>query len=484
MPRSVALRGIVTAAVAAATAVASPSALASPVAPASVNCDGVASVTGSDAAAGTTAAPFRTAAKLAASVPAGGTGCLRAGTFAEDLSVGRSDITLTSFPGERATLKGRLWIKRGADRVTISSLDLDGVNSARLPSPTVNSADARFLGNDVTNEHTEICFNLGHETWGRAVRTVLKGNRIHGCGAVPSTNLDHGVYVANSDAVQILDNVIYDNTDRGIQLYPDAQGTVIRGNIIDANGEGIIFSGADGTAANDTTVGANVISNSRLRANVESWYPAANPIGTGNVVTGNCLSGGIVDTSSGGFTATANVTADPGFAAAGQGDFRMASSGPCAAIMAASSAPAGPDWQAPVSAGAAATDPSPSPAAAVPAPASAPTPIALPAVQATAPVAAAIPAPSVVPVLTIIDSAPAATAPPRASRALKKATCFTIRRELYAFRSARLSVATRSRKTTRSTKTRKTAKRARAAKKTKSELRAAKRAAAHWLPCR
>ena len=41
----------------------------------------------------------------------------------------------------------------------------------------------------------------------------------------------------------IRDNWIYDNADRGVQLYPDADGTVVTGNVIDGNGEGVIFGG-------------------------------------------------------------------------------------------------------------------------------------------------------------------------------------------------------------------------------------------------
>lgn len=304
-----------------------------------VTCDRVAATTGSDSAAGTAAAPFRTAQRLADDTPAGGTGCLRAGTFVEDVDVSHPDVTLTSFPGERATLKGRLWIKQGADRVTVSRLNIDGKNAALLPSPTVNADDAHFVADDVTNEHTEICFILGSASWGRAHRTVIQGNRIHDCGRIPSSNQDHGIYVAAADDTQIVDNVIYANVDRGVQLYPNAQRTVIRGNVIDGNGEGIIFSGADGTASSETQVTQNIISNSRLRSNVESWYPAGNVKGTSNVVTGNCIAGGSIDTSGGGFTASANVSGDPLYAGAAQGDFTPAAGSACGAVLAGSTAP-------------------------------------------------------------------------------------------------------------------------------------------------
>src|SRR5436853_609339 len=80
-----------------------------PAAGAATTCDKVASPSGSDTAAGTVAAPYQTASKLAGSLGAGETGCLRGGTYREDVSLrtgGTADarITLTSYPGERAKL--------------------------------------------------------------------------------------------------------------------------------------------------------------------------------------------------------------------------------------------------------------------------------------------------------------------------------------------------------------------------------------------
>ena len=86
-------------------------------------------------------------------------------------------------------------------------------------------------------------------------------------------------------------NWIYDNTDRGIQLYPDAQRTVITGNVIYGNGEGIIFSGDDGVASSGTRVTGNVIAGSRIRRNVESYYPDGAPLGSDNLVRSNCIHG-------------------------------------------------------------------------------------------------------------------------------------------------------------------------------------------------
>ena len=78
---------------------------------------------------------------------------------------------------------------------------------------------------------------------------------------------------------RIVGNWIYENADHGIQLYPDARGTYVAGNVIDGNGEGIIFGGLRGSAARDNLVQGNVISNSRLRNNVEWHFDG--PVGHG-----------------------------------------------------------------------------------------------------------------------------------------------------------------------------------------------------------
>jgi nitrous oxidase accessory protein NosD len=249
-------------------------------------------------------------------------------------------------------LQGRLWVKKGADRVVVTALNLNGKNAAVLPSPTINGNDDQFVGNDITNEHTAICMVIGSSTYGRAQRTVIRENRIHDCGKLPSSNRDHGIYVEASDNAQILDNVIYDNVDRGIQLYPDAQGTVIRGNVIDGNGEGIIFSGNGGTASSNTVVDHNIVSNAQIRADVESWYPVGNPVGTNNIVHDNCIvpgAGGGINLSNGGFTAYSNLSVkDALFVDASSGDYRLQSTSPCATYLTDSTAPAGLNGEAPV----------------------------------------------------------------------------------------------------------------------------------------
>jgi parallel beta-helix repeat protein len=311
---------------------------------ADVTCDRYASPTAGASGTGSLDAPYASVEKLSDSLSPGQTGCLRGGTFTEDVKVSQggnagAPVTLTSYPGERAKLVGRLWLAKGADYVTVANLDLNGKNDGHNPSPTVNADHARFVGNDVTNDHTDICFLLGNQ-WGSTAGTVIDSNRIHDCGVLPAANHDHGIYIEEATDTEIVGNLIYDNADRGVQLYPNAQRTHIAGNVIDGNGEGIIFSGAGSDTSNDTVVEDNIITNSNQRNNVESFYPDGTPIGQGNVVRNNCIAGGDRDRGEGGiaekigFKVEANnvLSRQPQYVNRAAKDYRLQADSPCAGI--------------------------------------------------------------------------------------------------------------------------------------------------------
>jgi hypothetical protein len=307
---------------------------------ATTTCDLVASPTGSDSAAGTVAAPFETAQKLVNSLAPGQTGCLKAGTYAEDVTLRHggsagAPMTVTSYPGQTATILGRLYVAEGADYTTFTGLDLDGANPQLMESPTIDANHVTFSYDDITNNHTGICFGIGSATWGWATDTLITHDRVHDCGQLPATNLQHAFYIGGATDTTIEWSLIYANADRGIQLYPEAIGTTIDHNIIDDNGEGILIAGTDGVASSYTNVYDNVISNANQRHDVESFWSAGNPLGVGNTVHNNCLWGGregTIDTSSGGYTASHNVTANPDFANEAAHDYAMSPSSPCLAL--------------------------------------------------------------------------------------------------------------------------------------------------------
>lgn len=297
-------------------------------------CTKMAAPYGSNRASGTASSPFRTVQRLLDALRAGETGCLLAGSYYGDIKFthgGRSGapVTLKSAPGRVARIVGRLWIPEGSNYVDVDDLRLDARND--LPSPSVDSADDQFLGDDVTNQHTDICFDLGDGEYGAASKTLIAYDRIHACGSLPPGNHEHGIYVADATNTTIEWNLIYDNADRGIQLYPDAQDTTIDHNVIADNGENFDFSGDEGTASDNADVYDNIIADPASATNIYSWYPLGSPLGTGNVLQDNCVYGGspAIDTSGGGFTPQDNLIADPEFVNAAAFDYGLRASSQC-----------------------------------------------------------------------------------------------------------------------------------------------------------
>jgi parallel beta-helix repeat protein len=325
---------------------------ASPESATGKGCDRFASPRGSDHSRGTRKRPFRTVQRLADRLRPGQVGCLRRGTYQGNVKFRRRGtrkrrIVVRSFPGEGARILGLVWVSRRARFLTIRGLYLNGRNGRATPSPIINAHDVRFVKNDVTNEHTAICFILGNHDYGPADRAQILRNRIHGCGRLPRTNLDHGIYVATADGVKVDGNWIYDNADYGVHLYPNAQGTLVSRNVIFGNGEGLTFSGDHGLASNNNVVARNVVTGSLRRYDVESYWPAGSPVGTGNVLRQNCVGprvaerGGIIPSQEG-FSVLDNLLVTPRFANLARRNLRIVGRSPCARFLGSANSRPGP----------------------------------------------------------------------------------------------------------------------------------------------
>jgi hypothetical protein len=206
--------------------------------------------------------------------------CLRGGVYRPgELWLRRRGMTIRSVSGERVIWRGRIVVR--ARGVTLERLILDGTGRGRysLPSLTINGSGFTLRDSDVTN-HNGICVHPLTYRGLTPKRFTIERNRIHNCGRRPRTNFDHGIYVAGGNGV-VRWNAVFDNADRGIQLYPLARGVRVYENTIDGNGEGVNF----GAAAANNLVTNNLITNSRKRWNVE-YYDLR---GRGNTVRSNCV---------------------------------------------------------------------------------------------------------------------------------------------------------------------------------------------------
>ncbi len=312
-----------------------------------VTCSRYASPFGSDVGTGTQASPYLTAQKLADALTPGQIGCLDSGTYGEPYAGANvlrvnhggtpgAPIVIRSTPGQRATLRGLVYVPAGSDNVTISNLDLD-VRRA-TPDKTVGiqvmGNDVVLARNDITNRATAICSSFGAPGWGRPARVTIRENVFHDCGDPADTIYDHAVYLESVDGGLITDNLFLRSSAYAVHFYPDATNVTVSHNVMDGNGSGVIFAGEGDAASTGNVVSQNVVTNSRIRPGIHSWWGKA--VGTGNRASSNCVNNPgqtNVDVSLGGFTATGNVIAAPAYVDPAHGDYRLASTSGCLSVV-------------------------------------------------------------------------------------------------------------------------------------------------------
>ena len=249
-------------------------------------------------------------------------------------------ITITSYPGEWATLYGRLSVEDNVTRVIVQHMTLDGAGapndgSSKLPSPTVHGDNVAFISNEVTNRHTAICFAVGNESYGRAYNVEIRGNRIHDCGVLPPTNHQHGIYLHSPCCAQVTDNWIHDNADTGVNLFPNADDNYFARNVIHGNGDNLSFAGRSKggvcESSDNNLIENNVMTSPRVRKNITSWSPCGNH-GTGNVLRHNCIHPATFEGTEG-YSLQSNLHVDPQYVDAANADFRLRLGSPCASLL-------------------------------------------------------------------------------------------------------------------------------------------------------
>jgi parallel beta-helix repeat protein len=301
-----------------------------------VHCDRVSGPQGSDRGPGTMRRPFRTAAQLIARLRSGQTGCLLGGVYNESLvfahggSVG-NPIVLTSVGKNRATIAGFVEVPQSAPFVTLQNLNIDGATTLQQ-TVQLFAADTVLRHLDITNQRKSgSCIQIGGLDYGIATRTVIDHNRIHDCGLNASVGGDHGLYVAASQGVQITNNIIFNSAGFGIQLYPDAQNTLIKWNLVYKSGvASVIFAGSGDHASSGNVVTKNVLAGTADGFAVTSSWDGST--GSSNLLIDNCIwnNGRPAVAEQSGFSAKSNHTLRPQLLNGSSGP-RQTRSSPCRA---------------------------------------------------------------------------------------------------------------------------------------------------------
>ena len=282
---------------------------------------------GSDSAAGTAAAPWKTIGKGLASASAGQTVYVRAGTYPEGLTFSRNGITLASYPGEKATITGRLKIT--GSNVKVTGMRIVGGTSANPSDVAVyvsGGDNVEFSGNEITGAAMSAIY-VGDPGNG-ADGFRFTSNWVHDNGT--HYNLDHGIYCGTARGALIANNLFERSFAYGIHLYPDCDGALVTQNTVVGSGRSGIIVGGESTTADSNIVVNNVVA-FNADYGVRAYW--GGPTGSGNVIRDNLFFGNPAgDLADGaialGMSYSDNLVADPLFVNRGGGDYRLSAGSP------------------------------------------------------------------------------------------------------------------------------------------------------------
>ncbi len=158
-------------------------------------------------------------------------------------------------------------LEPGVDYVRIASLTIDGTANGAVPAGSITNASSRGYGVKLTGTGDQAVGNTIKNLIGCATAGIhdnggnnglIQGNTITGVQSCGQSTNGHGIYVADSDGVQVVGNTIHDNAYIGIHINGDP-GLVthaqIMGNQIYNNPQ----NGINADGLQSSTVANNVI---------------------------------------------------------------------------------------------------------------------------------------------------------------------------------------------------------------------------------
>jgi hypothetical protein len=345
-------------------------------------CELYASANGSDSNSGMQSSPLRTVGRLLQKLKAGQTGCLASGTYGgvsvnSGESHGRegAPVTITSTePSNPATVSGSVSLFDGADWIVFTHLifdwnmpkpwmcwtaegnhttdkiitfPLDGKceggkqNSEDAVQIGVDGAHDSFTWDEVTNNDTDICFNVTNHGGEFATDTLIEHDRIHNCGppvlpvsegGFPAVNEepgwhDHGVYDFGRGTL-VKNSYIYDNSRDGVLFNPNGENAVVEHDVIDGNGAGVWFGSSKNSIAR-----WNIITNSTSPRGTDDYGIGSYEPGSGGVAEHNCLYGnksGEIEREIGVKLVENKTGANPLYVDAANHEYALQAGSPCA----------------------------------------------------------------------------------------------------------------------------------------------------------
>jgi hypothetical protein len=250
-------------------------------------CDRYASPRGSDFNRGSRRLPFRSVRKLARSLRAGQAGCLARGTY-RHRGVARlraPGTTLRPIGRARVVVNGAIWVLARARGARVLGLRLTTSDPVYTIPLKVHADDVTVARNSISGRRNTSCVLVGSSRI--AKRTLIEENHISNCGR--RGKFDHLLYISHSRDAIVRRNLLTRNPGGyAVHLYPDADGTLVEQNLMDANLGGVVFAGEFGDVSEGNEVRGNVIVGAGPRWNVEgSW--SGGPVGGGNTAHRNCV---------------------------------------------------------------------------------------------------------------------------------------------------------------------------------------------------
>ncbi|HEX8105567.1 MAG TPA: right-handed parallel beta-helix repeat-containing protein [Solirubrobacteraceae bacterium] len=339
---------------------------------ADAGCSMYAAPDGWDGNPGTKAAPFASPIHLLGELGPGQTGCLKDGaSFWLDGGEGQTSahgetgkpiVLRPETPGKRVSIEAKTGFAFAAASHDVVLQDLD---LSRTEGLGLGGSMMLIDGDEIVLDHVDatyadnICLDVGPDPRAGAVdsadRIVIRRSRIHHCGSDYGPPRDkivdgklvhdsgvHGIYVELARSMVIEDNLIYENHNRGIQLYPDADFSTIRRNVLHHNGANLNFGHDAEIISEHNDVEANILTDSVLSGLAPDGFVGDQAEVTGNLpdrdldnhVEHNCIASAAHPDKlylGPGFTHATNVeNQPPGYANAAAGDFRLAAGSPCA----------------------------------------------------------------------------------------------------------------------------------------------------------